>query len=55
MTIDLKHIYIDGSKFEASSNKYAGMEEEHNKNPDIVCMQITQLLNQINDQLTYFE
>ena len=52
--VDLKHIYIDGSKFEASSNKYTWVWKKSTiKSRYRLYARITQLLNQINDQLMY--
>ena len=37
--IDLQHLYIDGSKFEANANKYTWVWKKQRRSPDTVCLQ----------------
>ena len=52
--IDLKHLYIDGTKLEANANKYTfvwrkGTEKQRYK----LFSQVTKLLEEMNDELCY--
>ena len=40
--IDLQHLYIDGSKFEANANKYSWVWKKATEKSDTVCLQKSQ-------------
>ena len=52
--VDLEHLYIDGSKFEANANKYTWVwKKSTEKFRYRLFAKITQLLDQINEDLAY--
>ena len=52
--VDLEHLYIDGSKFEANANKYTWVwKKSAEKFRYRLFAKITQLLDQINEDLAY--
>ena len=52
--VDLEHLYIDGSKFEANANKYTWVwKKSTEKFRYRLFAKITQVLNQINADLAY--
>ena len=52
--VDLEHLYIDGSKFEANANKYSWVwKKATEKSRYRLFAKITQLLGQINEDLAY--
>ena len=52
--VDLEHLYIDGSKFEANANKYSWVwKKATEKSRYRLFAKITQLLDQINEDLAY--
>ena len=54
--VDLNHVYIDGSKFEANANKYTWVwKKATEKSRYRLFEKITLLLNEINDDLKYSE
>jgi len=53
--VDLSHLYIDGSKFEANANKYGGVwRKATEKSRYRLFAKITALLDEINDELAGF-
>lgn len=53
--VDLDHLYIDGSKFEANANKYSWVwKKATEKSRYRLFEKITVLLNSINDELSCF-
>ena len=53
--VDLDHIYIDGSKFEANANKYTWVwKKATEKNRYKLYSKITALFDEINSQLCYY-
>ena len=51
--VDLQHLYIDGSKFEANANKYTWVwKKATEKSRYRLFAKITTLLNEINDELS---
>lgn len=53
--VDLSHLYIDGSKFEANANKYSWVwRKATEKSRYRLFSKITTLLEEINDELTCF-
>ncbi len=54
--VDLQHIYIDGSKFEANANKYSWIwKKATEKSRYRLFNKITQLFTEINKELQYSE
>ena len=52
--IDMQHLYIDGSKFEANANKYTWVWKKGTENARYrLYWKITCLLNEINEELAY--
>ena len=52
--VDLKHLYIDGTKLEANANKYTFVwKKSTEKNRYKLFGRITELLKEINDELRY--
>lgn len=52
--VDLNHLYIDGSKFEANANKYSWVwKKATEKSRYKLYEKITQLLKEINDELLW--
>ena len=52
--VDLKHIYIDGTKILANANKYSWVwKKSCIKNRQKVFEKITELLGEINDLIVY--
>lgn len=53
--VDLNHIYIDGSKFEANANKYSWVwKKATEKSRYRLFEKITSLLNEINNELAFY-
>ena len=53
--VDLSHLYIDGSKFEANANKYSWVwKKATEKSRYRLFEKVTSLLNEINDDLASF-
>lgn len=53
--VDLSHLYIDGSKFEANANKYSWVwRKATEKSRYRLFVKITALLDEINDELAGF-
>ena len=53
--VDLTHLYIDGSKFEANANKYSWVwKKATEKSRYRLFEKVTSLLNEINDDLASF-
>lgn len=53
--VDLNHIYIDGSKFEANANRYTWVwKKSCLKNREKVFAKITQLIERINEEVLFY-
>ena len=53
--VDLNHLYIDGSKFEANANKYTWVwKKATEKSRYRLYTKITTLLNEMNEVISYF-
>ena len=53
--VDLNHIYIDGTKIEANANKYSWVwKKSCEKNRDKIFLKVTELLNNINENIATF-
>lgn len=53
--VDLNHIYIDGSKFEANANKYSWVwKKATEKSRYRLFEKVTALLNEINEELVFY-